>query len=172
MPSFLAVQREEYLQHVSPEPFIGLPREELERLHGAIPVLALEQPDSLCLPLTAYAAVHHNYTWLTGLDGAGSLGKRVALPATGEPPVFLDEPLHKLARQQLEAAALPAEPSEWRCAGLLRDDTQVALVYVVRLRQRPNAAPNSNVLGNTELRFGRADFDAFSQLLIDNLHAF
>ncbi|HET8938923.1 MAG TPA: hypothetical protein VFN67_36015 [Polyangiales bacterium] len=171
MPSFLAVRHDEYLQHVSPEPFIGLPHEELERLHGAIPVLALDQPDALRLPLTAYAAIHYNYNWLMGLDGAGSLGKRVALPAIADPPAFLDEALHKLARQQLEAADLPTAPCEWRCAGLARDDSQVALVYVVRLRQRPDTAPSSSLMGNTELRFGRATFDAFSQLVIDYLHA-
>lgn len=165
MPSFLAVRAEEYVQHVSPAPFIGLPREELERLYGAIPVLALDQLDPTCVPLTAYAVIHYNYSWLTG---ERSLGQGVALTATGQPPVFLDEALHRLARQQLEAAGLPNAPCEWRCAGLLHDETQLALVYVVRLRQRPDAATS----GNTELRFARARFDAFSQLLIDHLHAF
>jgi hypothetical protein len=168
MPSFLAVRTQDYVREVSPEPFIGLPREELERLYGAVSVLALDDADSACLPLTAYAAIHYNYSWLTGLDGAGSLGKRVALQASDETPVFLDEVLHALARQQLEAAGLPAGPCEWRCAGLLRDDAQLALIYVVRLRQRGDAR---RVLGNTELRFARASFDAFSQRLIDHLHA-
>lgn len=168
MRSFLAVRAEDYVQHVSPEPFVGLPREELERLYGAIPVLALAQPDPAGLPLTAYAACHHNYSWLTG---PGSLGKRVTLQATGEPPIFLDEALHALARPQLEATGLPEGPSEWRCAGLLHVDQQLALVYVVRMRQRWDAALSSRVLGNTELRFARANFDAFSQPLIDHLHA-
>jgi hypothetical protein len=167
MPSFLAVRTADYLREVSAEPFIGLPREELERLHGAIPVLALDHTDPTCLPLTAYAALHYNYNWLTGLDGTSTLGKRVALQATGEPPLFLDDALHQLARLQLEAADLPVAPSEWRCAGLARDDTQLAVVYVVRLHQRAAG----HVRGNTELRFERAKYDAISQLLIDNLHA-
>lgn len=171
MPSFLAIRAEDYVQQVSPEPFIGLPREELERLHGAIPVLALPEPDPACLPLTAYAAIHYNYNWLTGLDGPGTLGKSVKLHAQGDPPAFLDQALHALARPQLQAAGLPHTPSEWRCAGLLRDAHQLALIYIIRLHQRHEAPASTPVRGNTELQFQRASFNAFSQHLIDHLHA-
>ena len=43
--SVLAVRAQEYLDYVGREPFIGLPREEIERLHDAMPVLALERAD-------------------------------------------------------------------------------------------------------------------------------
>jgi hypothetical protein len=169
MPSILAVRAQEYVQQVSALPFVGLPREELERLHGAVAVLALERLDAGCLPLTAYAAIHYNYAWLTGLDGPGTFGKRVPLYAAGEPPVFLDEALDVLARGQLQAAGLPSAPCDWRCAGVVREQGQLALVYVVRLRQRWVGSELTR--GNGELQFGRAGFDALGQRLIENLHA-
>jgi hypothetical protein len=170
----LAVRTEDYVQQVSPLPFVGLPREELERLYGAIEVLAPDRPDASCVQLAAYAVIHYNYAWLTGLDGPGTLGKRVTLHASGEPPLFLDDALHALARAELEAAGLPNAPSEWRCAGLIHHDEQLALVYVVRLRQRwveSAAAPDLRVVSNGELQTERKTFDGFGQHLIRNLPA-
>jgi hypothetical protein len=170
----LAVRTEHYVQQVSPLPFIGLPREEIERLHGAVEVLALDRVDTNHLPLSAYAAVHYNYAWLTGLDGPNTLGKRVPLYATGEPPLFLDDALHALARNELEAAGMPsAVPCDWRCAGLLHHDGVLALVYIVRLRQRwaESTDKNLRVVSNGELQTERKSFDAFGQLLIRNLPA-
>jgi hypothetical protein len=57
---------------------------------------------------------------------------------------------------------------------VLHHDAQLALVFVVRLRQRwveRADAPSLRVQGNGELQFGRARYDAFGQLLIDNLPA-
>jgi hypothetical protein len=170
----LAVRTEEYVQQVTPLPFMGLPREEIDRLHGAIEVLALDRADADALPLTAYAVMHYNYAWLTGLDGQGTLGKRVQLTAAGAPPLFLDDALLERARQELEASGLPDAPCDWRCAGLIHNEAQLALVFVVRLRQRwierPDA-PSLRIKGNGELQFGQARYDAFGQLLIDNLPA-
>ena len=165
----LAVRAQDYLDYVGTDAFMGLPREEIERLHDIIPVRALEQPQQQDLPLAAYAAFHHNYAWLTGLGGPGTLGKHATLHAEGTAPSFLDDKLHALARRQLEQQGLPEAPSEWRLAGLLNHGGQLSLVYVVRLRQRWDS---SEVRGNTELRFGRASYDAPSQLIIDHLHAF
>jgi len=166
----LAVRRSDYVQQVTPLPFIGLPREEIERLHGVIEVLASGATDGDLLPLTAYAAIHYNYAWLTGLGGPRTLGKRVSLHAAGEPPLFLDDELLSQARRELEASGLPDAPCDWRCAGLIHHEAQLALVFIVRLRQRWTE-PNLRVANNTELQFGRARFDAFGQLLIDNLPA-
>lgn len=164
----LAVRTEEYVQQVTPLPFIGLPREEIDRLLGAIEVLTLDRADADVLPLSAYAVMHYNYAWLTGLDGPGTLGKRVPLRAAGdEAPLFLDDALLTLARGDLESAGLSDAPCDWRCAGLIHDEAQLALVFVVRLRQRPDVRTR----GNGELQFGRARYDAFGQLLIDNLPA-
>jgi hypothetical protein len=168
----LAVRTEDYVQQVSPLPFVGLPREEIERLHGAIDVLALDRPDTTCLQLSAYAVIHYNYAWLTGLDGPGTLGKRVSLHASGELPLFLGDALHSLARAEIEVAGLPRAPSDWRCAGLIHHEHQLALVYVVRLRQRwaeHDAA--LRVVSNGELQTERRSFDSFGQLLIKNLPA-
>ncbi|HTU60719.1 MAG TPA: hypothetical protein VMF89_19840, partial [Polyangiales bacterium] len=106
----LAVRTAEYVKQVTPLPFIGLPREEIDRLHGAIEVVASHGAEPELLPLTAYAAIHYNYAWLTGLDGPGTLGKRVPLPAAGEPPLFLDDTLLAQARRELESAGLPDAP--------------------------------------------------------------
>jgi hypothetical protein len=177
--SVLVVRAQEYLDYVGSEPFIGLPREEIERLHDAIPVLALARADvdeHSHLPLAAYAALHHNYAWITGLDGPGTLGKRVDLRADGPTPTFLDDALHALARHQLQGAGLPSSPCEWRLAGLLNHARQLSLVYVVRLHQRWGSADNGEsqlqIRGNSGLRFARAHYDAPSQLIIDHLHAF
>ena len=172
--AILAVRTEEYVQQVTPLPFIGLPREEIDRLHGAIEVLVLDRADAGALPLSAYAVMHYNYAWLTGLDGPGTLGKRVQLRAAGQAPLFLDDALLTLARNELESAGLPDAPCDWRCAGVIHHEAQLALVFVVRLRQRwveHVDAPSLRVQGNGELQFGRARYDAFGQLLIDNLPA-
>lgn len=170
----LAVRAQDYVQHVTPRPFIGLPREELERLHGAIEVVVHDGTDARFLPLSAYAVIHYNYVWLTGLDGPGSLGKRVPLHANAEPPLFLDDALHAHAREELEDAGLPSAPSDWRCAGLIHHASQLALVYIVRLRQRwteDPATPHLRVVSNGELQTERASYDALAQHLIDNLPA-
>lgn len=169
----LAVRTADYLQQVTPLPFVGLPREEIERLYGAVEVLALDRTDPACSTLAAYAVVHYNYAWLVGLDGAGSFGKLLPLPAANEAPLFLDDALHMLARSALEPA-LPAAHCDWRCAGLIHHAGQLALVYVVRLRQRWNesaAAPALRVISNGELQTERARFDPFGQFLIANLAA-
>jgi hypothetical protein len=164
MSAFLAVRSDDYVREVSPLPFIGLPREELERLRGVIEVFSTEhvEPKQLCL--TAYAAVHYNYAWLSK---GRSLGAHVPLVAAGAAPGFLDHKLDMVAKQALQATTIQA-PADWRCAGLLNHAGQLALVYIVRLHQRPA----QRTQGNTELQLSRADFDAPSQLLIDNLHAF
>ncbi len=173
--SVLAVRAQDYLDFVGSEPFIALPREEIERLEDAIPVSALESlvnDDKAHLPLAAYAALHHNYAWVTGLDGQdkqNTLGKRVALHAEATIPAFLDAALHASARRQLESAGLPSLPCEWRLAGLLNHAGQLSLVYVVRLHQRWESGETR---GNNELRFHRNDYDAISQVVIDHLHAF
>lgn len=172
-PAILAVRTEDYVQQVTPLPFIGLPREEIDRLHGAIELLALERPDADVLPLAAYAAIHYNYAWLTGLDGTATLGMRVPLHVAGDPPLFLDEALQALGRAQLEAAGLPNAPSDWRCAGLIHHADQLVLVYIVRLRQRWVGEEGSNlrVVNNGELLLERARYDALGQLLIENMPA-
>jgi hypothetical protein len=176
MPApILAVCAQEYLDNVGREPFIGLPREEIERLHGVISVHCLDraQLDSSHLALTAYAAFHHNYAWVIGLDGPSTLGKQVELTAESPTPEFLGDALHALARRALERSDIPRWPCEWRLAGLMNQRGQLSLVYVVRLHQR--FAPSSSQLhvrGNNELRLSRDAYDAPSQLIIDHLHAF
>lgn len=172
----LAVRADDYVQHVSPLPFIGLPREEIDRLHGAVELFAVEGAEAGLLPLAAYAAIHYNYSWFTGLDGPGSLGKLVPLYAAGEPPLFLDDALLALGRHELEAAGLPRAPCDWRCAGLIHHQGRLALVFIVRLRQRwvdntEGSAAILRVVNNGELLFERASYDAFGQLLIQNLPA-
>lgn len=174
--SVLAVLAQEYLDNVGREPFIGLPREEIERLQDVISVEALDraQLDSQThLALAAYAAFHHNYAWITGLDGPATLGKQVELTSDGAAPVFLGDALHALARRELERTRIPQLPCEWRLAGLLRQPGQLSLVYVVRLHQRYDVGSSQlQVRGNNELRFSRDEYDAPSQLIIDHLHAF
>jgi hypothetical protein len=171
MANILAVRAHDYAQQVSPLPFIGLPREELERLLGAVEVLSLAKPEPGYLPLTAYAALHYNYRWLAELDGPGSLGKQVPLHTTAEPPLFLDDKLHNLARTTLAAAGLPDVPCDWRCAGIAQHADTLALVYVVRLRQRWEQQ-TLRVISSGELQTDSAAMDPIAQLISQNLSAF
>jgi hypothetical protein len=168
------IRTQDYLEQVGDQPFIGLPREEIDRLYGAIAVLRLDRVsasrDDTYLPLVTFSALHYNYAWVTRPH---MLGMPAAIPADGEAPVFLDAAYDVFARRELERLfVLP--PCELRLAGLLRAD-QLGLVYIARLRQRDIESRETNaairVRGNNELGFARAEFEPWSQLLIDNLHA-
>lgn len=176
----LAVRAEEYLQQVGAPPFIGLPKEEIERLHASVEVLVLDRAtatlDATYLPIRTYSAIHYNYSWLTFVRGPKSLGIGDVVRAEAEAPAFLDRALEAIARREVERAVELQAPCEWRLAGLIRDG-QLGLVYVGRLRQRAVAARNPardrlQFCGNGELLFDRASFEPWSQLLIDNLQAF
>jgi hypothetical protein len=163
----LVVRASDYLREVGAAPFIGLPREEIERLHGAVEVLSVSRDqtaaDAGFMPLVAFVVTHHNYTWLTQPGAPRSLGVRAQLATSSEPPLFLDPELKALAVDQVDQGC--------RLAGLVRGE-ELGLVYVVRRRERwPEAADRSRLLGNGDLRSERAAFDPWSQLLIDNLSA-
>lgn len=177
----LAVRAEEYTEQVGARPFIGLPEEELERLHATVEVLVLDRAqathDPAYLPLRTFTAIHYNYSWLTFVRSPKSLGIGAWIEAaSGDPPAFLDHAFESVARREIENAVVLQAPCEWRLAGLIHDG-QLGLVYVARLRQRAVEARDPardrlRFYGNGELSFDRAAFDAWSQLLIDNLHAF
>ena len=128
-------------------------------------VTAIEPPAPGYLALAAYSVVHYNYAWRTGLGGPGTLGKLVPLLAAGGPPLFLDDAMHAVARNALDGG-LPGAPADWRCAGLIQHDGQLALVYVVRLRERAEELVSSG-----ELLTERLGFDPLGQVLIANLAA-
>ncbi len=175
----LAVRASDYMEHFDDARFLGLPREELERLHDSIEVLSIERREAEAnltyLPLHVLVALHYNYAWLTFGRVPRSLGIASALAGADEPPPFLDAAFQRLAGTAVEKRlTLPA--CEWRLAGLLHDE-QLALVYVARLRQPWRGANQLDdapiqICGNGELQLSRAEFDPWSQRLIDNLHAF
>lgn len=84
----LAVRAEAYVQQVGARPFIGLPKEEIDRLHGSIEVLVLDRAaamlDATYLPIQTYSAIHYNYSWLTFVREPKSLGIGDVVRTEGE----------------------------------------------------------------------------------------
>jgi hypothetical protein len=169
----LVVRAEEYVQQVGSRAFVGLPREEAERLHGCVEVLAIDRGRAAAepsfLPLLTFTAIHYNYSWLTFEAGPRSLGIRAPLYADGEAPSFLDDALQASAQRAVESAIALGEPCQWRLAGLIQQDA-LGLVYVARLPRRIESTLRSS--GHGELSMEREQFEPWSRLLIDNLHAF
>lgn len=175
-----AVRADEYVQQVGDRAFIGLPREEIERLHATIDVLTIDRElhanDTTYLPLAVFTAIHYNYSWLVRDLDPPSLGIGAPIEADGEPPPFLDPVFERCARRAVQRVVTLSDSCQWRLAGLIRAEA-LALVYVARLPQRTlepreGAASHLRFCRNGELITERDTFDAWSQLLIDNLHAF
>ncbi|HEX6244577.1 MAG TPA: hypothetical protein VFZ61_26845 [Polyangiales bacterium] len=176
----LAVRASEYGAWLAPARFSALPREEIERLHGCVDVMGVERAlanaDPTYLPLRSLTVVHYNYSWLTLGDAPPrSLGLENELPATAQPPAFLDAALQRLTQRAVETQ-LSLPECEWRLVGLLHD-TQLVLVYLARLRRvwsgaqlRDGTSLSPRTSG--ELRLARDEFDSRSQTLIGYLDAF
>jgi hypothetical protein len=181
MPA-LAVGAREFHAFVRAVPFVALPREEIDRLYGAIEVLAVDD-DALrtsagLLALHGYIAVHHNYTWLTfpRHDGQRTLLLSAALPADGPAPLFLGDELSLWARRTVEGRLRFSGGYEVRLAGILQDaesayvPPRAGLLWIARLASRI-ASGEAECLGNVELRVARSQFDARSRVVIDHLAA-
>jgi hypothetical protein len=158
-------------------PFVALPREEIERLHAAIEVRdASREPAEGDLRLVACAAVHFNYSWLTyQRAGARSLGIEVEIGRDGRAPLFLDDEIQGDVERALTARGAAQGKIDVRLGGLLIAQDRLGLLYLARLRQPDVAQTGLEGLrfsGNGDLRQERAQFDAWSQVLIDNLVAF
>ena len=175
---WLAVLADEYRRQVGLQRFMGLPREEIERLHASVEVRALapneQNVGSAYLPLATYTAFHYNYTWITFRREQRSLGIGGPVRVNGEVPLFLDETFERAARAEVEKAKLLGAPADWRLAGLIHAEDRLGLVYIARLRQRWSAEHNLGAeplvcCRNGELLTERPNFDAWSQILIDNL---
>lgn len=174
----LAVSAAEYLAQVGPNRYVGLPREEIERLYGSVEVQALT-PEELSgdntsyLTLATFTVIHYNYTWLTFERAERSLGLTAAIYRDGPTPLFLDDAFARAARRSLDDASIVSGAVDWRLAGLVREG-QLGLVYIARLRQHWSPEENRSGLrvtrcNNGELQTEQRRFDAWSQLLIANL---
>lgn len=182
MPPLMAVRRGEFQALVRRVPFLALPREEIDRLHAAIEVLAVEEttlrPSTEFLPLESDIAIHHNYSWLTfrGLDGRRTLLHSSALAGEEPVPPFLGEELVVLARSQVETRLGLNGGCEVRLAGILQDldgeqpVSRVGLLSIARLAHR-TVPTSAECCGNLELRHARSQFDSRSQVVIDHLEA-
>lgn len=178
----LAVRRHEFQALVRPVPFVALPREEIERLHAAIEVLAVDRSrvdhaDDLAA-LHSYIAIHHNYSWLTFRrpDERRTLLLSTALTAEGPAPLFLGDEVVGAAQRQVEERLGFSEGCAVRLAGILQDVEDdgprpaVGLLSIARLTSRITT-PGAECCGHMELRMTRHQFDAPSQVVIDHLAA-
>jgi hypothetical protein len=190
----LTVRRDELRDLLRSPGFVGLPREEAERLHGALELHALEESDARVATtharLVTFTAIHYNYAWFsyeqrTSGDAEAGFGVRWlglcdVLAASDDLPLFLDERIQAAAQATLLRRVHIDGGSHVRLAGVLPvgldADACLALVYVARLRQ-PGVEPQDPSLhavrwfGHEDLRQQRAAFEARSQALIDHLHA-
>jgi hypothetical protein len=183
MPTVAAVRSVDFQGLVRRVPFLALPREEIDRLHGAIEVLAvddetLRHTGELSI-LHSDIAIHHNYSWLTfpGPGNQRTLLLSTALAAEGPVPLFLGEELAVWARRRVEQRLNLTGGCEVRLAGILQDVDgwrpvpRVGLLSVARLTAR-TATFGAECCGNFELRQARSRFDPRSQVVIDHLEAF
>lgn len=182
MSKVFAVRNNELHALVRQVPFLALPREEIDRLYAAIEVLAVDVSTAAraddFVALHSYVAIHHNYSWLTfrGADDRRTLLLSTALVAEGPVPLFLGEEFVGTAQRQVDAHLGFMGGCPVRLAGILQDldggrpRPDIGLLSVARLTSRI-AMPGAEVCGHMELRHGRKQFDARSQVVIDHLEA-
>jgi predicted NUDIX family phosphoesterase len=190
--NLLVVRADEVREQLGFEGFLGLPAEEIERLHGCVAVQAmagvLAERDPAYQTLVTFTAIHFNYAWLThpraALPGSAahrSLGLLGNVMADDGDHLFLDDYPKLAVQRELNELGI-REPFELRLAGLLADDgagaarRRLGLVYVARLASRDGAkhaaeAAGLRFCGPGELLQERDGFEPWSQVLIDNLHA-
>jgi hypothetical protein len=182
LTAILAVRSTEFQALVRGVPFVALPREEIDRLHGAIEVLAVDH-DTLgreadLLALDSYIAIHHNYSWLTfpRRDGRRTLLLSAVLSTDGPAPLFLGEEFVVSAGREVERRLALNAACEVRLAGILqetggtRPSPRVGLLSIARLSGRLPGYEGERC-GNVELRQARSQFDSCSQVVIDHLEA-
>jgi len=161
--------------------FLGLPEEEIQRLFASIEVHAMDREgaarDPSCLQLVTYTAIHFNHLWVTCLRGPRrSMGIRAHLQADHQSHLFLDDHPKLAARREAEQA-IPHQACDLRLAGLIQEEAggDLGLVYVAKLRQAVPltelAVPEARLGGHGDLQRERDQFEIWSQILIDNLHA-
>jgi len=164
--------------------FLGLPAEELALLYASIEVFTVDPQiaaaDPTLTQLTACTVIHHNRCWLTYETGSGGRSMRIGRAIeSNEPFLFLDDGLQAVALRQADEQADLSRRSDVRLAGLLRTEAeaqvrQLGLVYVARLRQpgiETRGIVSLRFCGEEDLRQSRAEFEPWSRVLIDSLHA-
>ncbi len=178
----LAVRRHEFRAVVRPVPFVALPREEIERLHAAIEVVAVDRSTTDATgdfaALHSHIAIHHNYSWLTfrRQDDRRTLLLSTALTAEGPMPLFLGDEIVGAAQRQVDEHLGSSDGCAVRLAGILQDvagdgpPPAVGLLMIARLTSRITM-PGAECCGHMELRMTRHRFDARSQVVIDHLEA-
>lgn len=179
MSTVLAVRSLEFRALVRRVPFLALPREEIDRLHAAIEVLAIDDASprgaAEFSPLHSYVAVHHNYSWLTFRrpDDQRTLVLSTAMTADRDVPLFLGREMVSVAQRQVEEHMNLDVGYEVRLAGILQElETAlplpgVGLLSIARLASRTEAER----CGHWELLHTRSQFDPVSQVVIDHLDA-
>jgi hypothetical protein len=182
MPMMVAVRSIEFQALVRRVPFVALPREEIDRLHAAIEVLAVDEATlrhtAEFVALHSYIAIHHNYSWLTFRrhDDQRTLLLSTILAPEGPVPLFLGEELVVSARRHVEERLGLDGGCEVRLAGILQEIEgrqplpRVGLLSIARLAGR-TATCGAECCGNLELRHARSQFDPCSQVVIDHLEA-
>jgi len=177
----LVVRADEARRQLGLQRFLGLPEEEIQRLYASIEVHVMAREaaarDSSSLQLVTYTVIHFNHVWLTCLRGPRrSLGIRAHLQADHQSHLFLDDHPKLAARRDAEQA-VPHQACDLRLAGLIQEEAggDLGLVYVAKLRQAVSlgelTVPEARLCGHGDLQRERDQFETWSQILIDNLHA-
>lgn len=192
----LVVRADELKKRIDFQRFLALPEEEIHKLYASVEVFAMDRDkaehDPTYKQLVAYTAIHYNYSWLTyrrgsslgeaRLHGNRSMGIGGHINADDHANLFLDDHLKVAAYREVDEEVIIREKYDLRLAGLLNDDSNdvgrvhLGLVYVARLRQpdvekREKGIAQIRFCGNGDLQQEREEFETWSQILIDNLHA-
>jgi hypothetical protein len=174
MTLVMAVRRDEFHAVVRRVPFLALPREEIDRLHAGIEVVAIDDEtmrrSSEFFALQSDIAVHHNYSWLTFRrpNNERTLLISTPLAANGPPPLFLGEELIVSVQRQIEERLALNGGYDVRLAGILQEvegqesPPRVGLLSIARLAGRLSR-DGAEYFGNMELRTARSQFDASTE---------
>ncbi len=189
----LTIQNETLRSVIGARPFVALPQEEIDRLHGSIEVDVTKQSEAIANPsllqLVAITVMHYNYSWfsssglLSGMmseDNAASLGLMNYIQPDGYNDIFLDESLKAAAASIVNNSVETEAGYNIRLAGMLYDNSPqfekyFGLVFIARLRQ-PGVTPKGqdagiHFYGSGELQQNRDWFNSWSRILIDHLVA-
>lgn len=193
--TILVVRTEDLKKHVDFQGFLPLDADSVQKLYESIDVISMDrdaaEEDPTYKQLVAYSAIHCDETWLTylrgkdlgeaRLHGSRSMGIGGHIEAGDHANLFLDDHLKVAAYREVDEEIAIAEEYELRLAGLINDDSNavgevhVGLVYVADVEQksitkRERGIAQLKFMTPDELTRARAEFETWSQILVDNLH--
>ena len=147
----LTINRDELVTQTGINPYLALPREEIEHFFAVVPVVLEGQTDAAgpgpYLTIGAVVVVNHNYNWMVFSRSKKEDGELILClrsePFTDEAaPLFLDREFLDYTRSFLKRTMMTAEPPTLRMAGMhlengsAGDPERLNLVCVAQMKNK------------------------------------